>query len=420
MSISAKIASAYELSDQPHRVLAMEGLRGLAVLLVFFVHFHALFGLYIATHPAIFSVSRFLGDVGNAGVDLFFVLSGYLIYGAVVRKRTPYLRFIRRRIERIYPAFLAVFCLYLALSPLFPSDNKIHGSFLHSLAYVCENVLLLPGIFHITPIITVAWSLSYEFFFYIFIPVVVWLCAIRRWRRSHRVAFFVGISILYLMHAFTSPESRVRLLMFVSGILLYELSGSKWITSKLNRRGELGAIALFAACFAFIYIYDVAPGWLSFLPGTLVGRTVLPGITSFQGPYKVIALGLACPLLALYSFHFRGALETVFSWAPLRYLGNMSYSYYLIHGLALHALALPMYAARSRGVPAIGIFVLALPLGLAASWVASTGLFLLVEKPLSLRSVPTKTVIHSPELVLAGASTGLHNPKMCEPASGGH
>jgi len=388
MAISTKLRGLYLLSNEKQRLIPMEGLRGFAVLLVFFVHFHALFGGYVNTHPVFERLSGFLGNIGNTGVDLFFVLSGLLIYGVLLRRRVSYFKFIRRRLERIYPTFLAVFLLYLLLSAVFRSESKIHGPFLFACIYVLANVLLLPGIFAIAPIITVAWSLSYEFFFYLIIPVIVSLTRMRTWKRAGRVAFFIGLWLSYMLYAFTVPRSQVRLLMFIAGILMYEAMDSAWLRGKLTRKGEIFAIAAFLASLAFVYLYDARQQWLGFLPGLTAGKTVLPGIGTFQGPYKVIVLSMSCTMLAFYSFEFDGLLKAFFSWNPLRCLGNMSYSYYLIHGLALHAVAVIAYSIVPEGHPSLPLFLLALPFGFAMTWLASSCLFLVVEKPISLRRHP--------------------------------
>src|SRR2546423_3041651 len=149
-----RLGQLYDTSSGQPRLASMEGLRGLAVLLVFFVHFHALFGDYASKRPWVFFISKWLGDIGNIGVDLFFVLSGYLIYGLLLRRRQQFSTFIWRRIQRIYPAFLAVLLIYLVCSYAFPSQNKIHGSPIFAALYILENALLLPGIFNIQPIIT--------------------------------------------------------------------------------------------------------------------------------------------------------------------------------------------------------------------------------------------------------------------------
>ena len=99
-----RIANIYETQSGPSRIVPMEGLRGWAVLLVFFVHSRSAFKGYVIPQVAASYLSDFLGTVGGTGVDLFFVISGYLIYGAVIRPRFTYGRFLRRRVERIYPA----------------------------------------------------------------------------------------------------------------------------------------------------------------------------------------------------------------------------------------------------------------------------------------------------------------------------
>ncbi|HWG57749.1 MAG TPA: acyltransferase [Candidatus Acidoferrales bacterium] len=363
-------------------------MRGFAVLLVFFVHYDALYGVYLRVGSPLYEMSRFLGDIGNTGVDLFFVLSGYLIYGVVLRKKTPYGKFMRRRFERIYPTFLAVLLVYLLLCAVIPSENKIHGSFISAAAYLAANILLLPGIFHITPIVTVAWSLSYEFFFYFSIPLVVWVTRMGTWPRWSRVIFFATLWAAYLLYAFSAHHSEVRLLMFVAGILLYEAMDSNWTKAKLSRKGELLAITAFLAGLVFIFLYDAKTDWLSFLPGAHAGRTILPGVSGFQGPYKVVVLSITCLFLALYSFQFDGVLKAVFSWKPLRYLGNMSYSYYLIHGLALHAVAVVVARLTFSAKEGAIAYLIFLPIGFAFTWVVSTGLFLLIEKPISLKPRP--------------------------------
>lgn len=407
MEIFSRIRDLYEVSDGRRRLTAMEGLRGFAVLLVFFVHAHALFGDYAASQPILGWDSRFLGDIGNTGVDLFFVLSGYLIYGTLIRKKVAYLNFLRRRVERIYPTFLAVFCVYLILSAVFESESKVHGSFLSAGIYILENALLLPGIFLIKPVITVAWSLSYEFFFYLLIPIVVWLTGMRSWKSATRAVFFVMLWLAYVTYAFTVPRSQVRLLMFVGGILLYEALDSGWLESKLTRLCEIFAIILFLLSLAFVYLYDARPEWFSVLPGLTAGRTILPGVPAFQGPYKVIVLSFSCPILTVFSFQYDGILNRIFSWNPLRYLGNMSYSYYLIHGLALHGVAVIISSILPLGRHDVLAYFLGLLIGFVSTWIVSTLLFAFVEKPMSLgrglTSVPrTQTEALAPAVCFAG------------------
>ncbi|MEO8036829.1 MAG: acyltransferase, partial [Acidobacteriota bacterium] len=170
---TAWLSQLLEVSHSGHRALrSMEGLRGFAVFLVFLVHYVTLTAPWVDAASRTSVAGAVLRNVGNSGVDLFFVLSGYLIYGNLIRKGRPFLAYARRRIQRIYPTFLAVFVLYLLLSFVFSGQSKLpHGTIAAS-GYVLANLLLLPGLLPIEPLITVAWSLSYEVFYYLSAPLL--------------------------------------------------------------------------------------------------------------------------------------------------------------------------------------------------------------------------------------------------------
>jgi len=391
-SYSRLLQRIYGLSSEAGRLTPMEGLRGLAVLLVFFVHFDALFGNYARHATMLWRPTRFLGIVGNGGVDLFFVLSGYLIYGALIRHSANVLRFLRRRVERIYPTFLAVFGLYLVLSFMFPQASKLQGrTWTEASVYIVQNLLLLPGIFHIPPMITLAWSLSYEFFFYISVALLIRAARMWAWKRSLRAVFFAGLWWVYLAYCFSVSKSHVRALMFVVGILLYEALSHEKFRRMLSRRGEIVAIVLLLGSLAFAYLIEVQRDAFSFLPGLLAGGDVSAGVPSYQGPYKTIALSISMFWLTTYCFAFDGRLKRLFSWTPLRYLGNMSYSYYLIHGVTLQGVAMVWMFLASRGAPQMPLFVAGLFIGFAVTWVSSTVLFLIIEKPFSLQRNAAET-----------------------------
>ena len=388
-----RISDLYEASGDSSRSVPMEGIRGLAVVLVFFVHYNALFSSYLVPHSRLFQISRFAGLVGNTGVDLFFVLSGYLIYGALLRRRVSYIKFIRRRAERIYPAFLCVFGLYLGASAALPTLSKIHGPFISRIGLIAANLLLLPGIFQITAIVTVAWSLSYEFFFYLTIPLLVCFTNMVDWRRRRRVFFFASVWLGYLAYSFTVNTSHVRLLMFVCGIMLYEtISSGIWNPVLKNRMGDLLATLAFISSLVLVYALDTGK-WLPVSPS--VGNTVLPGVVSYEGPYKVITLTLSCFPFVFFCIAGHGLLSRIFSWAPVRYLGNISYSFYLLHGATLNGLMLLLRLFSKPDGNSPIFFCALLPIAFALSWFTSTVLFAVIEKPISLRSRPTRGRVDS-------------------------
>ena len=366
----------FELPASPGRNLAMEGVRGVAVLLVFCAHFSQLFGEYFRTGGLSWKLAHYPGAVGHTGVDLFFILSGYLIYGAVIRKPVELGKFLRRRVLRIYPAFAAVFLLYAALSAAFPGESKIPAGVGPAAYYLLQNFLLLPGMFDTPAMNSVAWSLSYEFFYYLALPVAVLVFGMRRWSARRRLLCCAGVGLAYLavwwtaFAAGTSFPIRFRLLTFVFGIGMHELLHSGWAQKPHGPRGEAGALALFAG--ALVASYELNAGRLAALDPPL-------GIL-----LEVFSVSVGFTAFLVYAAGRRGWIHRALVWTPLRWLGNMSYSYYLIHLAALHgaALLLPRVLPFSAVEPIPYFAAAAASFGITA--VAAAVLFVTVERPLSL------------------------------------
>lgn len=355
------LRSQLELSRSTGAVtlLPMEGLRGLAVLLVFLVHYASLVKPWVSGQVLATQVLEGVHAIGNVGVDLFFVLSGFLIYGSLLVARQPLLGYLRRRVRRIYPAFLAVFALYLLLSIALRRTEPMPAEAGAAALYIAQNLLLLPGLLPIKPLITVAWSLSYEFFFYLLMPLVIALFSLRERSRGWRIGFVGCLTIVALL-GFAAWGGPVRMAMFLAGMLLHELLGAG--------RG------------------------LSALAGTLAGAFALAvPLVDMPGPaLQAVRVGLIYVGflgLCLAAFRQPGhVLGRALSWGPLRWMGNISYSYYLLHGLALQV----FFAGLQRLMPSgDGLLVTAL---LVPAWLATLppclALYLLIERPLSLAPKP--------------------------------
>lgn len=351
------LTGRFELSKERagQNLRHMEGLRGFAVFLVFLVHYDALIRPWIKPESFLSAFSGGLAIIGNSGVDLFFVLSGYLIYGSLISRPQAFQQYIVKRLKRIYPAFTAVFITYVALSFIFPAENKIPKQLAEGVIYLLQNFFLFPGLFPIQPMITVAWSLSYEFFYYLMIPIVIGTLGLRQRSAFWRVCFFASVTTIFTVYCAING-GPVRLIMFISGILLHEATDwRRWIPS--------GS--------AFVLLVVIA-GFIALL---------LP----FQGAIKAVSLFVAYFVLCGSCFNNpAGWLPRLFLWTPMRWLGNMSYSYFLLHGLCLKACFLVLSLFSLSAQHGMFLYWSLLPVIFVLSLIPTAGLFLVIERPLSL------------------------------------
>lgn len=379
--VARRLAGVYELAPHdPARSSTMEGMRGVAVLLVFAVHFASTFeqwGQGVLTRGFISTAY----GIGHSGVDLFFVLSGYLIYGGVIRKRLHFPTYMRRRLRRIYPTFFVVFCLYVVLALLMPSQSKIPEGAVPAALYLGANLLLLPGMLDITPLNVVTWSLSFEMFFYLTIPLVVGLLGLRRWASPWRVGFFLAVGSAWFAYCLEHESGRTRLLMFVAGIVVYELLHRRSSRVPASAGAEWCALAVLVAGLTAAFVFDpVEPN-----------PDLVPALAGPHGnALHVLTLAVTFGVFVSIGLRSagRGPLGVLLSVAPLRWWGNMSYSYYLIHALTIRVVFIVVgrfLPERYHGDAAFWSMAI---VTLVTTWAVATVLFLVVEKPVSLTYPP--------------------------------
>ncbi|MDP2902559.1 MAG: acyltransferase [Methylovulum sp.] len=366
-AINQWLKNTFELvhsHDNKKNISSMEGIRGIAAFLVFIEHYVAVLEekIGISQQHFVYELYLWFRNIGSVGVDLFFVLSGYLIYGAIISKHRAFMPYILRRIQRIYPTFIAVFIIYLALSFLIPEKSKIPTETIAALGYLLQSFLLMPPLFSDTePLITVAWSLSYEMFFYLFMPLLVGLFRLRRWQANQRILFFLIATVLGYMYFF-SNQGHPRMLMFISGILLFEVINNKQ-TQKTTPYlgGVLFVLSLIGIVQLMLFKIPHGSWW------------------------RMVIIYLGFFMLCYECFSWRSPSAKLLSLRPLRWLGNMSYSYYLIHGLTVQFVI--MLFAKSYfnaqfestwGFISFGVFVF------MATLIPATLLFVCIEKPFSL------------------------------------
>ena len=374
-TVRAFARGLFELQTAGYRLLPMEGMRGISALLVFFVHFYSLFGSR-AQSPRLADSFLFLGTIGHVGVDVFFALSGFIVYGMLIEKPIGYLTFIWRRVVRLYPVFTTIFVLYVILELTIAPNDRLAGSFGSNMVYLAANYLMLPGFFPIVPLITVAWSLSYELFFYLVLPLGISSLRLRAWPHNKRVVLVTAISIAHLALAGSGLVGHPRMVMFTCGILLRETISFRtiWSQPAWRRAGSIASLLAFAGALAV--------QGLSAEP--TVGR--YSGLVSDVQGWRLDLLFGATYALGYFALGGDGFLAKWFSWDWIRWFGNTSYSYYLVHGLVLHILLKGFNLIRLPQSLSIPWFLLLAVFSFLATALGGAALFLAVEKPfLALR-----------------------------------
>jgi peptidoglycan/LPS O-acetylase OafA/YrhL len=360
----------------------IDGLRAVAVLAV--VTYHAAPGLL----PG-----------GFTGVDIFFVISGYLISriiaGQVVRGTFSYLTFYARRARRIFPALATVLAatLLLGFAVLLPGELLQLGRHVVASALFAANVLLwnessyFDVLAESKPLLHL-WSLGVEEQFYLFWPALFGLLLVRpaRWRTG---ALLLALASL-ACSAFMTPRWPVaafylpitRLWEFLAGALLVDLreaAGRATPATRGNKRlreiaALLGLLAVVASFFG-IDRNSPFPGVIALLP--VLGAATLIG----TGPDTLVA-------------------RRLLSLRPVVYVGLVSYALYLWHWpLLVYARMLDLVdlgAARALRAGA-----LALALG------AAVITYELIERPLRAGRDPRVVAPRVATALAAVAAIGL-------------
>ena len=286
----------------PQYIPELQGLRGLAVLAVVIYHCHPrLQGTWLY-YPSLW---------GWAGVNLFFVLSGFLITSILLeaRDKPHYFRnFYARRALRIWPVYLLVLAICYANAPWFVGLPVVEAI---KAAPWWAYLLFLQNLFHLVlpPAIGQTWSLAIEEqYYFVWAPVVrflrpPWILA------AVSVAALVGCPLLR-MHPFRWL-TPTHTLIHLDGIALGSLLALALYMSHLSRR-------------AWLWI-----GILGFALGVLATATIAAG-TAFLDSALALAFGGAL-LAAIASTGARNPLNAVLRRGPLAFYGRISYGLYMIH-----------------------------------------------------------------------------------------
>ncbi len=161
------------------RIPELDGIRGVAILLVLIWHY-AVVQLLAFPHDTLIAKVRDRFGLTWSGVDLFFVLSGFLIGGILIdaRESPAYFRtFYIRRFFRIVPIYAVICLIFLLVAVLFGSAQQALGPPMPWYVYATfsQNLFLTYHKAFSKYYLEVAWSLAVEEQFYLTIPLLIWL-----------------------------------------------------------------------------------------------------------------------------------------------------------------------------------------------------------------------------------------------------
>ncbi|MDQ3290161.1 MAG: acyltransferase [Bacteroidota bacterium] len=349
-------------------------LRGLAALMVAIYHFEDVVARFISPEQTMFIRKAYLM------VDLFFVLSGFImlhVYGNTFEKgltRVGVGNFLAARFARIYP--LHLFSLLLLVGVFYASHAQPDP--INDPAAIPSHLLLLHS-FGVHPIFTwnvPSWSISAEWWAYLVFPLLVILLS--RYKIVANIGMVMFAGILYLSIVFLLPRTNF----FAPGVPAPQDLNVTYDYGFL--RGLAGFVVgmLTYELFTLISLRQLFSRDLTallFMGGTVfllhLGVNDLLYIPAFAG----LVLCLASNNAKMKSFLNIG---------PLQFLGNISYSIYLMHGLLLFWVAAPILVLNGYAYKGPGSLTISLSSGLLYCGIyllavlgVSTLTYYAIEKP---------------------------------------
>ena len=349
----------------PAHVVGLDGIRGVAVLLVFISHFHWI----LSPDPFLTKVTpwHFINrtfEAGFMGVDIFFVLSGFLITSLLMKDRSTnqknlFRRFYRRRALRLLPALYALLLadFFVSRWENFPGDIQWRTTW-HAILFL-NNWNIVNNFGEAQNDLGHLWSLGIEEQFYLIWPLTIWLLAKLKIPSKMMIPLILFASLVVMVHR-TSLWN----------------DGTSWIILYIRTDTRLDSL-LIGAMFAYAYRHYQVPSkilnsvaTLSFLGLVYIKYVPDKSPFIFEMGWTIIALLAGFIILSVVEGVF--FVQKVFTWRPLTIIGKVSYGLYLWH--------MPIFLLFGRHVTS-GSRPLRLLIGIILASAVTSLSWYFVEKP---------------------------------------
>jgi exopolysaccharide production protein ExoZ len=298
-------------------------------------------------------------EVGAAGVDAFFVISGFIMVSTVVHRAPLATAFLYQRAVRIVPLYWAVTIGIVLLTSAVPAAMP---NFTWDCERLAASLLFVPHLDpagKIWPLVVSGWTLNYEMFFYALIGLALLLP-----ERLQLRCIFGALGLLVLAGVVLQPTQPLA---------------RSWTDPLLVEFAAGGALAL-------LHARGRLPGpgsGITLLGGSLGCFALLAWMDVVPVASRVLAYGLPAVAMVAGTLALEPRLRHQRGLAPLLLLGDASYSVYLTHSLVVSA------TIRLVGAERVPLYLLA---SLALACVLGVGCFLLFERPVTrfLRHLPAR------------------------------
>ncbi len=329
----------------PHRrILELDALRALAAINLVLFHFTHVYSVK-------FGYSSPLGfewPYGAYGVEMFFILSGFVNSMSLLRRGKP-VDFVAARMIRIIPVFMMVIIANVWILQLAPMGEHV------STAQFLANMTLLPKVLGYECLDPVMWTLQVEMMFYLTLVTLFKIGALRR--------YFLGWGTLLALSYIVCPTLD-------SLASTYQHAGWFSAASSLRRLMLLDFVPLFTIGFLLYMIKtDTGKRWQN-IAGILVAAFVFHSID--HGKHNPLATALIIGLVTLSAY---GKLP-VLRLKPLVFISTISYPIYLCHNNLGCAL---IHRFDLMGVPPRLCFVIAVVFSIALAIVVTNR----IEQPIT-------------------------------------
>jgi exopolysaccharide production protein ExoZ len=316
-------------------------LRAVAAYLVVFVHLSEL----LPETP----ITTFLRNKGYSGVDLFFVISGFIMVYTTSLKKISGSQFLINRIKRIVPLYYSVTFFVFGIAVTFPFIFQNTFADVYALAKSLAFIPFEKSPGHIYPLYYLGWTLNYEMFFYL-----IFALSLSLWYKKRVIVCSMVILGLVLSRV-NSSEPGNLILYFYSRPIMLDFS--------------LGMLlALFRDQILAIMHRISALPWLTLflgVVGLLTASSFFPIGTAFFPPTNTfVAFGLPAALIATAAIGLNDVRTRGQPWQIIQEIGNASYSIYLSHFLIVGGLI--TFANHLNLPPTLRIIIAALTIPVTA------------------------------------------------------